>query len=135
MSTKHERCEAANELLKEIANCGRRFFYHDGRVSRFEIDYRGRIWFIDKYREARLYCHGPYALTSPAFTEGGTLASLCRSLAACFIQDGMPIHQSSLGPWPEWLCDGDLWGYGEDMEKIRDRAAELGVVASWAVAS
>jgi hypothetical protein len=39
------RLEKANALLRVIAGCGRRFFEHQGRVGRLELDGRGRLWF------------------------------------------------------------------------------------------
>lgn len=35
-----------------------------------------------------------------------------------------------LGPWHEWGCDGDLWGYGEDMQLVRDVAIALNLLPS-----
>lgn len=43
-----------------------------------------------------------------------------------YIQTGNP-QKLSLGPWPKWICDGDLWGYGEDMQQVRDAATRLGI--------
>lgn len=122
------RAEKANELLEHIADRGRRFFTHEGRVSRFEVDARGRVWFIDKYQEDRLYCHGRHALTSWRFSEGGTLRSLCLALVG-YIRTGKPLG-GHFGPWPEWICDGDPWGYGfEAMHGIRHHARELGILS------
>lgn len=121
------RAAKANILLEAIAGSGRQFFKHNGRVSRFEVDARGRVWFIDKYREARLYCHGRHALTSWRFSEGGTLRSLCLALVG-YIQTGKPLG-GQFGPWPEWICDGDPWGYGVlNMESLRDEARALGIL-------
>ena len=35
---------------------------------------------------------------------------------------------SYLGPWPQWMCEGDLWGYGDDMQTVRAKALELGII-------
>ena len=41
--------------------------------------------------------------------------------------DGGAIRGTWFGPWPKTLCDGDLWGYGEAMKYVRERAVELEV--------
>lgn len=127
MATKAERAEQANRFLAAIAGCGRKFFAHNGRVSRFEVDGRGRIWFVDAYREAKIYTACKWSRWR-GFSEGGTLRALVLQLCD-FIRSGTPatIH---LGPWPDWICGGDLWGYGSDMEQVRQAAQAAGVVPS-----
>lgn len=120
------RCKRANQLLQRIATSGRCFFAHKGRISRFEVDDRGRVWFIDKYRCRRLYCHGRHALPTRYFSEGGTLRSLCLDLVE-YIRTGKPLGRQ-LGPFPDWICDGDPWGYGADMELVRTRAITLKIL-------
>lgn len=44
-----------------------------------------------------------------------------------FIRTGEP-QQISLGPWPDWICKGDPWGYGAEMEDVRSSAAMHGLV-------
>lgn len=44
MTTKTERAQQANKFLASVAGCGRKFFAYKERVSRFEVDARGRIW-------------------------------------------------------------------------------------------
>ena len=122
---KEERTKIANEMLNAIASCGRRFFAHDGRVSRFELDERGRIWFVDKYTQKRIYTHYRYEWLG--FSDGGTLRSLVLRLRD-FIATGARLPMSTFGPWPEWVCGGDLWGYGEDMEAVREAARRLGII-------
>lgn len=127
VATKKERAEQASRFLTAIASCGRKFFAHNGRVSRFEVDDRGRIWFVDAYREAKIYTACKWG-SWRGFSEGGTLRSLVLQLCD-FIRSGTPatIH---LGPWPDWICNGDLWGYGGDMEKVRQAAQAAGLVPS-----
>lgn len=127
MATKTERAEQANQLLAAIAGCGRKFFAHNGRISRFEVDERGCIWFVDAYREAKIYTACKWSRWR-GFSEGGTLRALVLQLCD-FIRSGTPatIH---LGPWPDWVCGGDLWGYGGDMETVRQAAQAAGVVPS-----
>lgn len=123
LAAKRERAERANALLRTIAGCGRRFFANGDRVSAFEVDDRGRVWLRDKRTGALIYTH--YAYRWRHFTEGGTLKSLCERLRD-FIRTGEP-QRLNLGPWPQWICDGDLWGYGDDMRQVRQAAADLGI--------
>lgn len=118
MNDKLKRCEEVNVLLVVIASCGRRFFGHEGRVAFFEVDPRGRVWFTEEYSQRRIYTHktGKWKW----FHHGGTLRSLCGDLAA-YIAKGTPVP-NHFGPWPDWYCEGDLWGYGGDMANVRDAA-------------
>ena len=123
MNTKAERVECANRFIAEIASCGRRFFSYKGCVSRFKVDGRGRVWFINAYNGARIYTH--HLGRWRGFTEGGTLRDLVIHLRD-FIRTGTP-PKLRLGPFPQWLCDGDLWGYGDDMERVRTAAVACGL--------
>lgn len=125
MGEKQKRLHNANELIKTIATCGRKFFCHSGRVSRFETDGRGRIWFVDSYDEARIYTHYTQGRWR-GFSEGGTLRALVIALRD-FISTGKQLG-FAFGPWPDWYCDGDLWGYGDDMQTVRNTAGELGII-------
>lgn len=121
------RAEKADVLLEHIGSVGRHFFKHNGRVSRFSVDARGRVWFTDKYTGCRLYCHGRRALTDYRFTEGGTLRSLCLALVD-YIRLGKPLG-GKLGPFPDWICDSDPWAYGlTNMAFLRDQARALKIL-------
>lgn len=126
MTTKAERVEQVNKMIKTIANCGRRFFYHDGRYARIEVDSRGKIWWIDDYTEKRIYTHYRYQWRN--FSNGGTLRDLVIAFRD-YISKEAPIPARSFGPWPDWICNGDLWGYGADMERVRKTAIDIGLVA------
>lgn len=128
MDKKAERMKKANELLETIAAHGRKFFNYPERhgVSRFDVDGRGRVWFVDGWTGKRIYLH--YKYWGKGFSEGGTLKSLVGALMQ-FIRDGELVSRSHFGPWPEWVCNGDLWGYGDDMQAVRERAEHLGAVA------
>ncbi len=127
MSAKAERLAEANRVLKIISKHGRRFFYHKDRTSQFEVDARGMIWFRDSYSDKPIYTH--YNGRWRYFSEGGTLRSLVIALRD-YIRTGEPISAGWFGPWPEYICDGDLWGYGPSMDDVRK-----GVMASPAVAA
>jgi len=128
---KIERTENANRFIKAISNCGRRFFWSEEfeRVSRFELAENGRLYFHDKYTGVRLPLSHKYGHKWQAnFSDGGTLKNLVEHLAD-YIQTGKPISDCyALGPWADWVGNnGDPWGYGEDMKKIRRAASELGI--------
>lgn len=113
------RLAEANQVIAAISAHGRRFFYcsqHD-RISRFEIDDRGRLWLRDKWTDGRVYL--AYRGNWRLFSDGGTLRRLIEKLAI-YIRTGEPLMSSLFGPWPDWICDGDLWGYGsEAMASLR----------------
>lgn len=127
MKARYLRVDAANKLIKVIAECGRRFFYHYSRTSRLEMDKKGRIWFIDAYTQKRIYTSSP--LRWRGFSESGTMRFLIEDLRD-FIRKGKQITGTqALGPWPDYFCEGDVWGYGSDMQQVRDAALSLGIQA------
>jgi len=124
--TRQERLVIANQLIDVIASHGRRFFHHNGRVSRFELDHRGRVWFVDKYTNSRIYTHYRYHWRD--FTEGGTLRNLVIELRDYIMGRRMDLPLELLGPWPDSYCGGDLWGYGDAMIEVRKKAVELKMI-------
>lgn len=130
MTSKQERVKQANTLIETIALCGRQFFYSKrfNKASWFELAENGRLYFWDKYRQERLpMSHLNSNRWRRCFTEGGTLKRLVEYLAG-YIRTGKPItNQYVFGPWEEWMCKGDMWGYGDDMEKVRQSALTLGI--------
>lgn len=136
--TKAQRVDVANECLRIIASHGRRFFSEDAdrparvenpRVSSFELDTRGRLWYIDKWRGARIYVsHDPRWRDGwgHTYTEGGTLLCLCRSLRNWILHQEKTVPFGHFGPWPAWTCGGDVWGYGlDEMASVRRGIVEL----------
>jgi hypothetical protein len=125
------RLAIANQVLVICASYGRRFFSQDAdklvrmdtpRISRFEFDARRRLWYIDKWRGARIYVHHDPSYRrgwSHRFSDGGTLLYLCEMLRDYTLCRRPDIHLGLFGPWPEHICGGDLWGYGPDMEIVR----------------
>lgn len=114
---KLHRIEHANAIILSMSGHGRRFFYnskHD-RVARFEIDSAGRLRFRDEYTDKCIaLIHGG---KWRGFTNGGTMRAIIEDLAQ-YIRTGKKIR-NHFGPWPDWICDGDLWGYGDDAGKVR----------------
>lgn len=126
---RRDRLEMANRIIEAIASCGRRFLSMNSdrlnpepgaRVSRFEL-VNGRLWYVDKWRESRIFVH--YECRSRhgwgwRFSEGGTLLCLLQHLRD-FITKGVPINPGHFGPFQQWSCGGDPWGYGADMAVLR----------------
>jgi len=134
-SVRLERLKLSNRSLEIIASHGRRFFSTQSdrptyggpeRISRFEIGRAGRLWFIDKYTEKPIYVayrRGDWR----GFSDGGTLRSLVCAMADWIGGKRSDFPLEHLGPWPTWVCQGDLWGYGDDMHKVRE---EIKVILS-----
>lgn len=120
-----ERLEQANAIIRVIGSYGRHFLSEnsDRRVlvadpffAHFKVDKRNEVWFVDRYsRKANLVRLSDW----PHFSDGGTLRDLVKHLAN-YIAVHSQINLRIFGPWAEWVCSGDLWGYGEDMQKVRD---------------
>lgn len=126
-----ERLGKANELVRVIAGCGRQFFRRGDQVAEFRLLPSGRLVWIDSYTRRQVQTgQGQWA----GFTEGGTLAALCTALAY-YIRQGKSLPPRIFGPWPEWVCGGDLWGYGDDIEQVREAAWRLGIVPAAEVES
>ena len=120
--TKVDRLQKANTLIEVIASTGRRFLCYGDRVAQLELDARGRVWFVDHYTGRRIYTHHPCVWRG--FSSGETMRQFVEHLRE-YIFRGTLIPAWFFGPWPEWVSGGDLWGYGEDMEKVRRAAHEL----------
>jgi hypothetical protein len=124
---KQKRLEKANQLIQVISEVGRKFFNHNGRLTRFKLDPRGRVWLLDAGNERRIYAHYRYGWRG--FSEGGTLEAMCRQLVK-YISKNKLLYHKTFGPFPDWLNDGDPWGYGKEaMEIVRKKAVELGITA------
>ena len=124
LTIRRERTERANRFLATVASTGRGFFhYANGEVSRFEVDGEGHLWFVDGYRGARIWTH-VHGWWGNRFTNGGTMQQLCLYLKE-FVMTGKQIPPV-LGPWD--FCDNNLWGYGDEMELVRQTARELGLL-------
>lgn len=121
---KEDRAKKVNQLVKVIGDGGRHFFNYQGRYARIEVDYRGRVWWIDNYTQKRIYTH--YGHRWRGFSNGGTLRSLVEAFRD-FVSRGDYVPRYHFGPWPDHYCHGDLWGYGDYMKKVRNAAVDLGV--------
>jgi hypothetical protein len=124
---RNERVEQINELVKLIGGLGRRFFWSEktGAYAQMICDTRGRLYWQDQYTLELIYLH--YRYWSKGFTNGGTMRH-CVNMFKRYVMTGKSLPPI-FGPWPDSICDGDLWGYGkENMIIIRRRARELGLL-------
>lgn len=122
--TEQERLKAANEFIRVIATCGRKFFNHDGFIASLELSEHGRVFFIDEYTKKRIYTHRKYR-NWRGFTAGGTMKNLIESLRD-FIKTG---HKLNLRYFNSDMGNGfrNPWGYGEDLSIVKEAADRLGV--------
>lgn len=123
ITTEEERLCSANEFIKVIASCGRKFFEHKGFVSKLELSPTKRVFFIDYYTKRRIYTHRRYCRWK-GFTSGGTLKGLIESLRD-FIKKGRHLNANYF--CEKRFSDSHPWGYGKDLQIVRKAALELGI--------
>ena len=127
LEVKRARAASVNALIQVIGSYGHRFFYYakSNRFATMSVRENGHIYSRDHYTGGDIYTHFEGGRWR-AFSGGGTLRALVIAFRK-FIATGEPVPARHFGPWPDWICDGDLWGYGESMEFVRDAAFTLGV--------
>lgn len=126
--TKEERLANANELIKLIAELGRKFFNYNnyveknGTISHFKLK-NNRIYFVDGYTKKEMYAYdNNHRLFKRYFSEGGTLEALVLDLSE-YIRTGKPAN--SKHGYGGVYCPH--WGYPDkDMDKIREKAVAIG---------
>ena len=145
MSTKSERLEHANQLIRVIADHGRRFFFYAGsnvynphtkttafvpanRYAYLEIRW-GRVYFIDDYSERAVYTHHPtFGNRWRGFSRGGTLRDLVEDMRD-YVMNGKQIARWKIAPERIRVTDGNIWGYStEEAEKVRALAYALPII-------
>lgn len=124
MDEKRDRVNHCNELIKEISVCGRKLFCAK-TLAYLKVNQQGQVFFVDDWTGYPVFTH--YEGKWRHFSHGGTLRRLIIAMReyVCGDREHLGGH---LGPWPRELCNGDLWGYGGDMQKVRDKAFELGLL-------
>lgn len=114
---KLERAEHCNDLIKEVAAHGRKFFYGKRRnvTAQLMISNGGRVYFLDHQSSKLVYTH--QSCHWSGFTSGGTLRALVESMRD-YITKGHLLNIN-------WICrkrireeDGNIWGY-EPSEAIK----------------
>ena len=129
LGEKQKRVEHANQLISIIASHGRKFFQGNDRMAKIEL-VRGRVWFIDDYRGARIYTNKTtFGNDWGGFSHGGTMRSLVEKMRD-YITAGVSIPLGHIAPTR--IMDGghDMWGYGpEACIAVRAAAKELPIIA------
>jgi hypothetical protein len=124
-ANKEERLVAANKLLELIGQHGRHFFRHGDETSHFVLK-DGKTYLCDAKTKRTI------AIIKnkrwPGFSEGYTLQSLIVNVSY-YILHGDQLT-NDLGPWPDYIANGDLWGYSPyAMIIIRREARRLGILS------
>jgi hypothetical protein len=124
---KRQRAEEINQVIRIIADHGRRFFYSqtENRYASMEVD-RGKVFFIDDHTGKRVFTHETvYGGRWRGFSHGGTLKDLVKEFRD-YICTGKQLHPGYLGP--ERFNDSNIWGYDEEgMRAVREQASALPV--------
>lgn len=121
-AARRDRLRRANALLAVIRRNGRGFF----AGACFVLDDAGRLWWMERDGQVRVWLHVARSARLRGFSGGGTLRALLFDLRD-YIWSGEPVRAPHFGPWPAWYCDGDPWGYGESMRFVRRAATRLGI--------
>jgi hypothetical protein len=128
LALKRQRPEQVNQVIRIIADHGRRFFYSKAvnRYASIEVDNRGKVWFIDDYSGKRVFTHETvWGGRWRGFTHGGTLKDVVKAFRD-YICTGESLHPGYLGP--ERFNDSNIWGYDEaGMKAVREQAGALPV--------
>ncbi|NWD74805.1 hypothetical protein HX890_11885 [Pseudomonas gingeri] len=117
----------ANEFIQVIANCGRQFFRNKGagHDAYLALNARGNIvWIHDDYTGARINTakEGSWE----GFSHGGTLKGLIGSIGK-HVLTGKTMRY---GYFQVTMDNGfeNPWGYGEDIQIVRDAGVRLGLI-------
>lgn len=128
LALKQQRVEQVNQVIRIIADHGRRFFYSQSvnRYASMEVDARGKVWLTDDYTGKRIFTHKTvWGGRWRGFSHGGTLRNLVEAFRD-YIRTGAPLNPGYLGP--ERFDDSNIWGYDEaGMKAVREQAGALPV--------
>jgi hypothetical protein len=129
LTLKQQRVEHVNQVIRIIADHGRRFFYSqaNNRYASMVVDQRGNIWFIDDYSGKHILTHETvWGGRWHSFTHGGTLRRLVENFRD-YIRTGEQLNPFYLGP-ERSFDDSNIWGYDEAaMKAVREQAGALPV--------
>lgn len=124
------RMEKANAIIRVMASYGRLFFSSnsdkreaspDPFIAHFTVDACGELWFVDRYSRKPILVR---LQEWRGFSDGGTLRGIVEHLAE-HIKAETPINPGYFARSPQWVCKGDMWGYGDDMVKVETKVAAL----------
>ena len=122
-----DRIIAANEFIRVIANCGRRFFHNTGAGHDAYLTLNARrniVWLFDDYTGKRINIakEGRWE----GFSHGGTLKSLLQSIGRHVLCGSMMRYDY----FQPLMANGleNPWGYGDDILTVRDEGVRLGLI-------
>ncbi|MBC1290604.1 hypothetical protein [Listeria booriae] len=121
MTTKQERLEIVNNIIKKIASLDRKFFYSaKNDMTAYMFFKNGRLYFKDDYTKQDIYAYA-YKYFG-AFSHGGTLQALILDFSK-YIRTGKNYNgENGYGG-----LNCRHWGYSaESMKAIQSYAMELG---------
>ena len=122
-----DRIIATNDFIRDIANCGRRFFRNKGAGHDAYLALNGRrniVWLFDDYTGGRINItkEGPW----DSFSHGAPLMSLAGSIGA-FVLSGKTMRYGYFQPTMDNGFENP-WGYGDDILIVRDEGVRLGLI-------
>lgn len=127
--SKQDRLKAANEFIRVIAGCGRKFFLHkdSGVIARLDLDPEGKVWITDEYTRRRINTHSDKDWHG--FNHGGGLRNFIQAVRD-FIVSGHTIRAQYFSPTPTGELKNNHWGYEDDaLTTVREAGIRLGLVS------
>lgn len=128
---RQDRLTIANEFIKTIASCGRKFFYNNGDIAYLYFSDLGRLMYVDEYTKTHIQTQksgfNPYPFSKKSkFSHGGTLAMLVEEIRDYIIKD-KKLWANYFQPV---LPNGfkNPWGYGDDILIIKNKGLEIGIL-------
>lgn len=127
-SSKEDRVESVNKLIKFISEHGRRFFYTKDTINSKNVDSvafmklkNGRIYFVDNYTQKEIAVINNYRDWN-GFSHGGTLRALILDFSE-FIRTGK--YSNGNNGYGGLYCDH--WGHSDEIQQdIINYAKEIG---------
>jgi hypothetical protein len=126
-STKQQRVDIVNQIIKEIAARGRRFFHNKGQTAELflknnKVYYKCEWTSMQKQPVTQICLSIPTYRVPKGWFHGGTLKALCFDFRD-FINTGKPSNHNH--GYSGLYCPH--WGYkATDMLEIQEKAKELG---------
>lgn len=117
---KDQRIQIVNEIIKEIASRGRKFFSGKYGVSEIFLK-NGRLYMKNEYNGSEMSLSTKYGYKPKGWPQGGTLWALTKDFKL-FIQSGEKSNGEN--GYGGLYCPH--WGYSsDDMKAIQEKAKSL----------
>ncbi len=125
MSTKEERLEIVNKIMKEISDRSRRFFHYNGKIAHLSI-IKGKLYYHYEHSDDKCCISIPEYKKPKGWNHGGTLWGLVKDF-----RDYINSGNDTNGEYGYGGLFCTHWGYSkEDMIAIQQKAFELGYLKS-----